>query len=351
MSENVYHRLREYLDKMPNGYPATDSGVEIRILKKLFSPEDAEFVMRLQDKPETIPDIAKRFGMSESEATEKLEDLTRRSLIFRLREGGSVRYNALPFLTGIFDFQLNHMDREYVEMLEEYMPSVAVSLMPLKTKIARIVPVGSAIDAATTVATYNRVRDLVQRHDQIAVAHCRCRQGQGLLGHHCERPTEVCFVFGSWAQYYVDNKMGRQISKDEAMKLFALAEEAALVLFSTNAQELAFTCCCCPCCCVALKLLKLTENPGDLVLSYYRAVTNPEACTACGACLERCQVNAIAEKDGSMEVQRARCIGCGLCVSVCPNDAISLKEKSGTPEPPANLDEWHRRLASERGLS
>ncbi|MBI4830651.1 MAG: 4Fe-4S ferredoxin, partial [Candidatus Lindowbacteria bacterium] len=70
MSENVYHRLREYLDKMPNGYPATDSGVEIRILKKLFSPEDAEFVMRLQDKPETIPDIAKRFGMSESEATE-----------------------------------------------------------------------------------------------------------------------------------------------------------------------------------------------------------------------------------------------------------------------------------------
>ncbi len=46
MSEEVYVRLREFLDKLPGGYPETDSGVEIRILKKLFSPEDAELTMK-----------------------------------------------------------------------------------------------------------------------------------------------------------------------------------------------------------------------------------------------------------------------------------------------------------------
>ncbi|MBI5118276.1 4Fe-4S binding protein [Candidatus Poribacteria bacterium] len=350
MSENVYARLREYLDKMPNGYPATDSGVEIRILKKLFSPEDAEFVMKLTQHPESAREIAKRLGINESKTTEKLENLTRRGLIFRLRKGKSVRYNTVQFLSGIFDFQLPHMDREYAEMIEEYMPSVARSLMPLKTKQARVVPVGSAIDAAPEVATYNRVRELVKNHDLIAVAHCRCRREQGLLGHNCDRPSETCFFFGVWAQYYIDTGMGRELSKDEAMKLFAMAEESKLVLCASNTQELMFICSCCPCCCVAFKLLKLTENPGDLVLSYYRAAINPDVCTACGACLERCQINAIAEKDGVMEVLPARCIGCGLCVSACPTDAIKLEEKR-RPAPPATMGEWHKRLSDERGVS
>ena len=44
MSEDVYKRLREFLDAMPGGFPATDSGVETKILKKLYTPEEAEIL-------------------------------------------------------------------------------------------------------------------------------------------------------------------------------------------------------------------------------------------------------------------------------------------------------------------
>ncbi len=32
-------RLREFLNNMPGGYPETESGVELRILEKFFTPE------------------------------------------------------------------------------------------------------------------------------------------------------------------------------------------------------------------------------------------------------------------------------------------------------------------------
>lgn len=351
MNETVYTRLREFLDQMPNGYPATDTGVEIKILKKLFSPEDAEFVMHLKAEPETVPVIAQRLRISESSAAAKLKDLTRRGLIFSVRDGGDLRYNAIQFLTGIFDFQLNHMDKEYAELIEEYIPFVAKALLPLPTKQARIVPVNSAVDTVTNIQPYNRIPALLASHDVIAVAHCRCRKEQGLLGHTCDRPSEVCFMFGSWAQYYIDNKMGRQIDKDEAMRLFALAEASGLVLCSSNTQRLAFICSCCPCCCVALRLLKQTENPAALVSSYYRTTIDAEACNGCGLCLDRCQLEALAEKDGVVDVNPARCIGCGLCISVCPTEALALEEKLGGTAPPLDLEDWHRRLASDRRLS
>lgn len=57
MAEDVYPRLREFLDGMPGGFPATESGVEIKILRKLFTPEEAEMVMHLKPFPETASAI------------------------------------------------------------------------------------------------------------------------------------------------------------------------------------------------------------------------------------------------------------------------------------------------------
>ena len=41
----VYRKLQKYLDRMPISYPETESGVEIRILKHLFTPEEAEIAL------------------------------------------------------------------------------------------------------------------------------------------------------------------------------------------------------------------------------------------------------------------------------------------------------------------
>jgi hypothetical protein len=49
---DVYEALREHLDSLPAGFPATESGVEIRILKRLFSPEEAELARHLRARVE-----------------------------------------------------------------------------------------------------------------------------------------------------------------------------------------------------------------------------------------------------------------------------------------------------------
>ncbi len=350
MSQDVYTRLREFLDKLPSGYPATDSGVEIKILKKLFTPGDAEFVMKLKAEPETAADVAKRLGMSESKAADKVEDLAQRGLIFRVHEAGKVKYQAFQFIVGIYEFQAKTLDREFAELFEEYMPYIGMSFMPIQTKQLRVAPVDSAINSMPTVATYNRIRELVKRQELIVETQCICRKEQALLGHPCDRPKDLCFSFGKFAQYVLDNGAGRRVSTDEAMKLLDLAEESALVLQPSNTQELSFICCCCGCCDGSLRRLKLLENPADYFQSYYRAVIDRDECTACGTCLDRCQIDAIEEKDDVMEVNHARCIGCGLCVSTCPAEAIKLEEKPGMEAPPANMDEVLKRISKERGL-
>ena len=41
MEDEIYNRLREHIDSMPAGYPATDSGAEIKMLKKFYTPLQA----------------------------------------------------------------------------------------------------------------------------------------------------------------------------------------------------------------------------------------------------------------------------------------------------------------------
>ena len=281
MSEEVYSRLREFLDQLPGGYPETPTGIEIKILKKLFSPEDAELTMKLKPEPEDVSSIAKRIGIDESEAAEKLEDMAKRGLIFRVRENGKPMYQAFQYIVGIYEFQLHHIDREFAEMMEEYFPYLGMSMAPLQTKQLRIAPVDSSVDSLPKVAPYNKIREMVKQQKLIVNNPCICRKEQALLGNECDRPRDLCLSFGKFAQYFLDNETGTQVTPEEALKLLDKAEEAALVMSPSNTLELEFICCCCGCCCGGLKGTKLLENPADFFQSYYTATIDADECTAC----------------------------------------------------------------------
>jgi len=351
MSEDVYLRLREFLDRLPGGFPATESGVELKLLQRYFTPEEAEMEMSLQIFPEPVSAIAARAGMEEEKASELLESMARQGSIFRIRAGDQALYMAMSFLVGIYEFHLKSMDRELAELLDEYVPHLTESWSGGKTKQLRVVPVEAAIDAGKEVATYDRVRDMVKAYDNIAVADCICRVERGLLGSECERPLETCLVFGFAADYYAENGIGRKISLEECLDILDKAEEAALVLSPSNARDFVNICCCCSCCCGMLRGLSILERPADEVQSTYRAVIDTEECTACGTCLERCQIGAVIEGDDYMEVDTARCIGCGLCVPACPADALQMVPRENAVVPPANMVEMNVRILKERGLA
>lgn len=337
MVGDVYVKLREFMDTLPAGYPSTPSGIEIRILKKLFSPEEAELTMQLKNEPEEVPAIAARLGLDETRLAEKLESMAQKGLIFRVKREDRTLYQAVQFIVGVYEFQLNHLDEEFCRMFEEYLPYFGMSLMAVKTRQLRVVPVESAMKATPMVETYNRAREMMEEQEIFSVSPCICRKEREVLGKKCDRPQETCLGFGDIAQFYIDNNMGRAISKAEALKLLDFAEASSLVLSPTNSREIAALCCCCPCCCPTLKYAKLMPRPVDMVMSYYQAAIHAELCTNCGLCPEQCQMAAIKEGDGSYQILDGRCIGCGLCVSACPTDAISLLPKPGMTPPPKDF--------------
>jgi electron transport complex protein RnfB len=348
MSNDVYERLREFLDTLPTGFPATPTGVEIRILKKLFTPEEAELTMRLKNEPEEVPLIAARIGMEESELATKLEEMVLKGLIYRVRDEGQMRYQAWQFIIGIYEFQLKNLDKEFCQMFEEYLPYFGISLASVKTKQLRVIPVESAVNTLHSVAPYNQVRELIRQQELIGVAECICRKEQKLLGHECDRPKETCLVFGEFGKFYFDNQWARQITVEEAMNILDLAEASGLVLSPPNAQELVAICCCCPCCCPTLKAVKLVSRSKYVTVSYYHAKIAPDLCLSCGLCVDRCQVDAIKERDEHFEIINEKCIGCGLCVNTCPEQAISLTEKPKMEPPPRDFRVTLKKIETER---
>ena len=52
MGKDIYRLLARHLDNLPGGFPATEDGLELRILRRLFSPEEAETALHLTLIPE-----------------------------------------------------------------------------------------------------------------------------------------------------------------------------------------------------------------------------------------------------------------------------------------------------------
>jgi NAD-dependent dihydropyrimidine dehydrogenase PreA subunit len=162
---------------------------------------------------------------------------------------------------------------------------------------------------------------------------------------------ENCFSFGSHAEYYVENKMGRFISIDEAKEIVKKNEEAGLVMQPFNSQKIGGMCSCCGDCCGVLRSLKMHPSPAQTVQSNYFAQVDDLECTGCETCLERCQMDAIDVTDGIAAIDLDRCIGCGLCVTTCPVDAIELVKKPEDQlyEPPKSGAETYIKIMQERG--
>ena len=350
--KNVYEQLRERLDDMAVGFPATESGVEMRILKKIFTEAQAELFVKLRPIPESPQDIAQRLRMDADALADRLEEMAKKGLLFRVRKGESVRYAAVPYVVGIFEYQLNHMDAEFARDHEEYFETAfGKSIQGFQTPVLRTVPIDRELVAEYPVAPFEDVLEILENQKTIAVSPCVCRTTKDLVGEPCDKPLGNCFSFGSHAAYYVENGMGRYISIDEAKEIVTANEKAGLVMQPFNAQKAGGMCSCCGCCCGVLRGIKSQPVPADAVKSNYYAVVDADECTGCETCMDRCQMDAITMVDDIAQLNLDRCIGCGLCITTCPVEALSLVKKDEDHQyaPPKSGGETYIRIASERG--
>jgi Na+-translocating ferredoxin:NAD+ oxidoreductase subunit B len=352
VATDVYERLAQHLDTLPAGFQRTASGVELRILRRLFTDEDAELALHLSLIPEEPRVIARRARIPVEEAARRLQALEEKRLIGGVaREGKPPLYMASQFIVGFWEGQVDRLDPQLVHDFEEYFPSAVNPEHWRKSPQLRTVPVARSISTQTRVMPYERAEELVRAHSIFAVSNCICRQEARMLGKGCDKPLESCLSFGMAAEQVTRTGRGRAIDLSQVLDVLVKAEEAGLVLQPANARNALFLCTCCGCCCGVLRTMKRQPKPASYVASAFVAVQNAETCQGCGACETRCQMEAIHLAEGTAVLDHDRCIGCGLCVETCPTGSLSLARKPDGEQPvvPKDIIDNYIQMGKARG--
>jgi len=348
---DIYERLREVLDAHPSTAPRANSIDEI--LKILFTPREAAVAVNMSYKTKKPAAIAQKAGFSENETLEHLEAMANKGIIMSRQKGGETLYGLVPLIPGIFEFPFmkggaTPMHKRLGELWEEYhQEALGASFAGNPTPLMRVVAVEKSFTPRDRVHPYEEVKSFINDASFVALANCACRVS--VAG--CDKPREVCLIFGSAAEFLAERGFARQISKDEGLKVLDLAEGAALVHTSNNSADRAnLICNCCPCCCTVLRGRTRLKHPHAFEPSRFEALVQKNECTGCSICVdERCPMKAIEIVDHVAVVNVAECIGCGLCVTGCPAGAAVLTERQQVPSTPATVAEMGLKILQEKG--
>jgi Na+-translocating ferredoxin:NAD+ oxidoreductase subunit B len=346
--------LAAKLNRTPNGFPSTKSGVELRILKKIFSPEDARMALKVHMRPESAEGIAKRLREPAESTRARLDAMAEKGQIAAFKMAGVRKYVFMPFVIGIYEFQLKRLDKELSNLFEEYIPHLTPVLGGTKPALARVIPVNTVIDPNAEIVTYERLDVMIRGSRSFAINECICRKERALQGHPCKHTLETCMTFSREENAFDRNPLAaRIISKDEALRVLDTVEKEGLVHATYNVREgLMFVCNCCSCCCGLLRGMNEFHAPYMIAHSSFIASIDPSTCTGCRLCSEqRCPVQAITAINGNSVVSNERCIGCGVCATACPSESIRLVRRPQTEQliPSKDIINWSLERASNRG--
>ena len=345
MNEDCYQKLAEHLDRLPGGFTSTDPGAALRLLKRLFTPEEAALALYLTLDREGAHIIAGRAGAPPKDTEQRLAAMARKGLIFSVHpKDGPPLYHAVPFFVGFYDFQVTNLTPDLLQELTNFLHTRR--LRPEAIQQIRTIPVGKSIKPHLEALPYEKVDKLIDAEDSFAVAPCICRRRKRLAGGACDAPEESCILCGEWAEFYVRDGRARPIDRSEVSEILARADAANLVLQPNNSRKIVFLCCCCGCCCGVLKTLQKHPSPAKVVASAFIATLTPEACQGCWTCLERCQMQALSKDGDHIKLNTDRCIGCGLCVTTCPGEALTLRRRTDIEHSsiPINMDATWREI-------
>ena len=351
----IYRALQEHLDKMPVGYPKTESGVELSLLQKLFTPEEAFLATKLNFFPVELKKIYRRLKKTEISKdilNDKLDAMFKKGLIMKNEINGQPNYSNIPLVIGIWELQLGRLTAGVASDTYNYFHESYFENAYNKTGIPqmRTIPVEKAIENESTVATYDQVRALINNSDIIGLMDCICRKGKDLIGEPCKKTDlrETCLAFGFFAKMRNETGLARLITKKEALEFLEESEKAGLVLQPSNSQKPMVICSCCGCCCEVLSSQRKFKNPALFFAANYYAEVNLDDCIGCGTCTERCNMDAKIFKKNKYEIDVNRCIGCGVCIPTCPQGAIKLVKKVKEIIPPKNIVDTYTTIMNKK---
>ena len=365
--DEVYKNLHKEIDeRLPISFPTHEDGLEIEILKLLFTPEEASIAIHLSVLPEPLDKIHKRviksgISISEERLEELLNNLNEKGAI---QGGGSVydkkhnrrRYRLIHWAVGIFEYQLGRFTKEFAELAKDYSLGVFYKEFHKKNTTAqmRTIPVEKSLSPDYTVGTYDNIRDIIMNKvDKIAILECVCREQHDVLEEPCELSDtrRCCVMFNDSAIRRIEDGTGKEVSKKVFFEILKKYQKEGFVLQPENSQNPSFMCVCCGCCCGVLTMAKQFPKPAEYYSSNFYAQSTPELCNGCETCVNRCQMDAIFLKDNVSNVDLNRCIGCGNCVTTCGMKAMNLYKKGKKVAPPkTSARKYMKIMMKKRGF-
>jgi len=364
ISEDIYEKLADAIDALPAGFTRTPSKSEIKLIKMVFSPEEALVASSMSRKFETADKIAERVGLPLDKVTVLLEGMIPRRMVKdetialesgvkglgkieakpgQKKEEGVKKYRLFSFLVGWYESYLQDVkpeNTEFAKVFEQYVIEGGGEKIyaPRPGPQGTIPMRGSLKPEWLKREPHNDIDAHFQRHDRFLVLDCVCKKEKvAFQGHSCHMPIKRCGFVGMPPVVPLSENV---LSREEAIKLWDELDALGTMMiqgfygFTMGAEEPQFVggCHCCGCCCTILqggRNGKLTES---VERSNYRVVKDYDKCTNCGECIRRCQFFAHKWKktdDGRMSVyNRDKCVGCGSCGLGCPSGALHLEPVS-----------------------
>jgi electron transport complex protein RnfB len=352
MPSSPYQLLAQRLDNLPNGYPPSPDGLEIKLLERLFTPQEAELASQLRLTFESSRQIAERTGGDPKEVREMLKNMAKRGLINAGRVEGGLGYGLLPFVVGIYEMQVESLDADLAQLFEQYYQQSFGHILKIEPAVHRVIPVGESVQVDMEIRPYESAADIVSNAKAWGVVDCICRKQKALLGDPCDHPVEVCMMLNQKPGAFDQSSHIRALSLDEALGTLQIAAEAGLVHSVSNDQRgSSYICNCCTCSCGILRGISELGIANAVAHSAFVNTVEEDLCIACEDCLEHCQFDALS-MDFTAQVDQLRCVGCGVCVRTCPENALILvrrPEGEVTPVPQSKSD-WMQQRAIARGI-
>jgi electron transport complex protein RnfB len=357
---NAYERLASTLNSLPEGFPSTPDGAELRILEHLFTPEEADIAAQLRVTLEKPKKIAARIGADPKILREQLKNMARKGLIrIGKAEPSGFGFGLLPFVVGIYELQTGNMDETFARLFEDYYQQAFVRMTSIEPKFHRVVPIGEAIRNDMSIEPFESAATLIENAKAWGVTNCICRQQKRLIGDPCDHPLDVCMTFSKRPGAFDTNPDITALTKDEAYAKLKYAADSGLVhSISNNLDGDSFIshyiCNCCTCSCGILRGIAETGIANVIARSPFVLEVDTDLCGGCEICIDYCQFNALSMHPDEVFIQidESKCVGCGVCVQQCPDEAIVLirRPESEVLSIPTTHEEWLEQRSDARGM-
>ena len=328
MADSVHEKLAEWLATTARCLPGVNGPELKELVHYLYTPEEAQLALQLKREECTLDALVIKTGM-EKEALESLiKSMEMKGTIYTEPCTDNPKYHAFGVeAPGLVETAAGWVvdtntpfGKKALELLGKFK---TIYVKEGVSKLGASSSFWCAVSALPPDAKpTENIFELVKTWDgYIAVLPCPCRLMERHVEHGevCDCVLESCVVFGELGQWAVEQGRGRHITKEELLEILKACEKKGQLLSGPPGFIM---CNCCKHACLTLYALKFGQA-NKLVPNHFFALVDPETCTSCGVCTERCPVDAIQLETSAM-IDQSKCIGCGVCATGCEENSIKM---------------------------